>query len=313
MLQTVNHSNNNPLIIALVKKSKRTFSNNKTLLQQQAQYFSPAYRDFVLKLISSSSIKIGKYNGYPSAETEKSSGKGLTKRAVTKLTINASNPNSLAHELGHALDAWFGNDLQFSEIVVVRDGKTLTDIFQEEFSENHRAIFNELINEYEEVVDSELFEGAFEIFLDELPRYRDLLTMPVYKTGNKFNRALIHNRLYDTGFVEIYYEMYTRRLSASLNEKYSPILDALSSKYNLENTFLSHHSVDYYANRPDGPVSEFFANLFAAKVAGKHQLFDNLIKYLPKSFDAFERLFVIIYDHIQKNKKFQDVKLKEGI
>ena len=35
------------------------------------------------------------------------------------------------------------------------------------------------------------------------------------------------------------------------------------------------------------------------------------MKYLPKSFAAFEKLFNIFYEHIQNNKKFTDVNVKE--
>ena len=56
-------------------------------------------------------------------------------------------------------------------------------------------------------------------------------------------------------------------------------------------------------------AEEFFANVFEAKVTSKHQQFDSLMKFLPKTFNAFEELFAIVYDHIQNNKRFTDVKI----
>ena len=123
---------------------------------------------------------------------------------------------------------------------------------------------------------------------------------------------MLQKELYESGFVETYYLLFERKCYSILNTKYSPILDALSSKYDFKHLCLTHHETIYYKSSKLRPVYEFFANVFAAKVTSKHTHFDNLIKHLPKSFNAFEKLFVIFYDHIQNNKRFTDVKLKKG-
>ena len=69
----------------------------------------------------------------------------------------------------------------------------------------------------------------------------------------------------------------------------------------------------WYKYSKNNAVYEFFANLFEAKVTSKHVQFDNLIKFLPKSFEAFEELFFIFYNHIQQNKRFTDVKTRKAI
>ena len=59
MLTTTPTSNNVQMIIsALAKKSKRTLSYREKSLKKQAEYFSPAYRDFIHKVISNNSLKI---------------------------------------------------------------------------------------------------------------------------------------------------------------------------------------------------------------------------------------------------------------
>ena len=54
-----NSSNSVKLItVALYKKSKRTFSHCQRDLIAQAKYFSPIYRDFIVKIIQNNSLKI---------------------------------------------------------------------------------------------------------------------------------------------------------------------------------------------------------------------------------------------------------------
>ena len=52
------------IISALAKKSKRTLSYGEKSLKKQAEYFSPAYRDFIHKVISNNSLKKKKQNLY---------------------------------------------------------------------------------------------------------------------------------------------------------------------------------------------------------------------------------------------------------
>lgn len=166
------------------------------------------------------------------------------------------------------------------------------------------------MSEYKNIINSNINDKAYDIIISNIDKYRLLTDIPVNNKTRKV-RKLIQKELYDSGFVETYYQLVTKNCYSILNSKYSPILDALSSSYDMSGLFLHYHENAYYQVNSKRPVQEFFANLFAAKVTSKHVYIDNLIKLLPKSFDAFEKLFVIFYDRIQNNKRFTDVKLKK--
>ena len=105
--------------------------------------------------------------------------------------------------------------------------------------------------------------------------------------------------------------MFERKCYQILNDKYSPILDALSSKYDFDGLNLSYHDKEYYEASRLRPTYEFFANAFGAKVSGKYQHIEHLNKLLPKSFEAFEELFDIAYQHIINNKRFTDIAIRQ--
>ena len=162
------------------------------------------------------------------------------------------------------------------------------------------------MNEYKQIINSNINKDAYDILINNIDLYRRLLKLPVTEE-NKKERKRIQKILYRNGFVEVYYQTLTKKCYSILNNKYSPILDSLSSQYDFDALFLDHHESSYYKSSKYKAVYEFFANVFAAKVTSQHTHFDNLIKHLPQSFSAFEKLFVIFYDHIQQNKRFNDV------
>ena len=304
------------IIIALNKKSKRDFPLNSVKLRQQVIHFSPAYRDFILKIIKNGSLKIRRSYALNFTEVGRSGEKNkLSKRAKNTVYASIINYDNLPHELGHAVDFWFGLSSPLSSTIRVNDKETLFDIFTKEFEEKKDELFSLIIHEYEDLVDSKIGKGTFALIKEGLPFYDELKSIKVDKKNKaitkKRNKLQMH--LYNTGFVEAYYNLYMSGCYMEINGKYSPILDALSSSFDLSHLFLAHHSLEYYSDFDSLAVEEFFANLFEAKIASKHKYFDNLIKYLPKSFSAFEQLFVIFYDRIQNNKRFNDVIRKETI
>ena len=303
------------IIVALYNKSKRDFKYYNSRLVKQALSFTPAYRDFVLKIIKNGSLKIKhKYKeGSIMSNDEREIPNKLNKRAKSIVYTDINDVDTLPHELGHAVDFWFGHNKALSSNVIIKDNKTLYEIFMEEFESNHEEIYRMVMEEYKDIINSNINDNAFDILSKGYHRYRILLASVMGKPGSQAekNRKAIQKELYESGFVETYYLFVSKKCYSILNAKYSPVLDALSSRYDFSGMWLDHHDRLYYRLDRYRAVQEFFANLFAAKITSKHQHFDNLIKLLPNSFDAFERLFVMFYDHIQNNKRFTDVILKE--
>ena len=304
------------IINVLHKKNKRSFKYQYNALKKQAYYFSPAYRDFVSKVINNNSLKIKNayQNGCVFSLEEENQKESLNKRHKNILLTDINNVDCLPHELGHAVDFWFGKNKALSTIVLIEDNKTLYDIFTEEFESKYKELYEIVMNEYKNIINSNINEKAYDILISNMPKYKELRSIEYNPKDieSSVKRQILQQELYKSGFVETYYLLLNKKCYSILNTKYSPILDALSSKYDFEHLCLVHHENIYYKGSKFRPIHEFFANVFAAKVASKHTHFDNLIKFLPKSFNAFEKLFVIFYDHIQNNKRFTDVKLKKG-
>ena len=298
------------IVDALNKKNKRSFHHHQKALKKQALYFSPFYRDFIYKIINSGSLKIKHWAGKGYLEPIKRKGTNFKKRQENMLCTDIEVPDVLPHELGHAVDFWFGYSDALTRTVVLSNGKTLKEIFNEEFSGKQEEIYQEVMNEYKTIINENINDKAYDILMKYMPDYNDLC-------NNHFDmkkRREIHRKLYESGFVEAYYLLYTKQCAKILNHKYSPILDALSSRYNLDGLLLDGHKHAYYwFSDENRPVAELFANLFEAKVTNKHVQFDELKKFLPKSFEGFEELFFIFYDRFMHNKRFTNLKRKEAM
>lgn len=310
MTQTNENSEVKNIALALYNKSKRAFKYRGTDLKKQALKIAPPYRDFILKIINNKSLKITqKWNdGYIVPEQVHQALDKLNRKGKSSIFTDISDPNVLPHELGHAVDFWFGFNKSLSSNVIIKDNKTLFDIFNEEFEAKQEEIYSIVMEEFKNIINSNINSGAYDLLVKEMPKYQLLLNFD-YKNHKK-TRQILQQELYKSGFVETYYQMVTKRCYSILNNKYSPILDALSSKHDFSGLWLDHHDHFYYQVSKKRAVEEFFANMFEAKIMSKQLHFDNLIKYLPKSFNAFEQLFVIVYDHIQNNKRFTDLTLK---
>jgi hypothetical protein len=302
----VTHPNQDDINIfakSIEKKTKRLYRNNYKNIIKQAIHISPAYRDFVNKLLSNTALKIKPYSSAGRCHVkEHGESNNYSKRRKMEIYVNFRDPETFAHELGHATDFLFGDFCSFSSHVIVRDGKTLEQIFREEFEEKEEELYKEVMREYANNVDSNIYKGAYDLFAKYLPLY-----VKLDNTNKTLERKAIHKELYESGFVEVYYQIIKKKCFDIVEQKYSPIMDALSSKYDISYHYLRGHSIEYYNLNKELLVQEFFANLFKEKVTGNHTRFDNLIKLMPKSFNAFERLFVIIYDHIMNNKRFNDL------
>ena len=309
------NSDVNSIIYILNKKNKSGLKHYQKAVEKQARHFSPLYRDFIFKIMKNNSLKIK--NSYDSfcRSTLCSSKEKLSKREINKIYTDISDVDALPHELGHAVDFWFGHYQALTTNVVLSNDKTLKEVFTEEFETKQEEIYKAVMDEYKTIINSNINDKAYDLLINNMSLYNELKNIKCDEKDKEVTkqRRRIQKRLYDIGFVETYYHLYDRKCFAILNLKYSPILDALSSKYDFDGLFLDHHMFSYYKYSKNNAVYEFFANLFEAKVTSKHVQFDNLIKFLPKSFEAFEELFFIFYNHIQQNKRFTDVKTRKVI
>ena len=285
------------------KKGKLWYRWHYSSLRKMANQVSPAYRDFVNKVLSNSKLKI-RYSGHAYCLPSFSCSSNLSRRMNTTIRIDYGDCRAFLHELGHSIDFLFGMPRALSCNVIVQDGKTLREIFDEEFKEHHEELRELIMNEYRSNIDSNIHVGAYDIFINNMPKY-----LALRECKDKKQRKKLQDELYKCGFVEVYYQIVTKSCFSILNNKYIAILDALSAIYPPAGLFLIGHDKEYYEFDANRPAYEFFANVCADKLLGNQYRYDQLIKLMPKSFNAFERLFVLIYDHIQSNKRFIDLPL----
>ena len=308
MKQTINQNATNDIqtfINTFKKKGKLLYKWHAKGIKKIAWTISPSYRDFVNKLLSNSKLKIERRIG-GCCKSECGQLGSLAKRVENKIEIDYDDGETFCHELGHSVDLMFGHACSLSYSVLVSGDKTLFDVFNEEFESHKEELHELLMNEYRFNIDSNIYEGAYDVFVNNMPKYLELS-----KTTDKKKRKTLQNELYKCGFVEVYYQIKTKKCFKVLEQKYIPIMDALSSKYDITGMYLTGHGLDYYSISNRLPSQEFFANVFADKIMGNHTRYDNLIKLMPRSFDAFERLFFLVYDRIQNNRRFTDLKLRE--
>lgn len=310
-------NNTQNIVNALTKKSKRSFSKNVGSLCRLAANITPSYRSFIYKIITTSSLKIltGKSSCFTN-DGEEVSQSGLNKRQKNLIKLNPINiADDLPHELGHAVDTLFGESHLLTDNVILSSGKTFRETFDGELEAVHQKVFEEMMDEYKSILSSKIGKDAFDIIIGNIEdlRWLDSLTYQPGDNSARPMRRLLQDRLYKSGFVETYYELRTNNYFHDLNRKYASVLDALSSKHDLTFLCLAHHQFAYYEYGPETiAAEEFFANLFSAKVTLNQAELDGSAKYFAKSFEAFEELFSIIFNHIEKNKRFTDVKLNKG-
>jgi hypothetical protein len=293
--------------LALFNKSRLSFRYYKPELVAQASFFSPAYQEFIYKVIKNSSLKI-KHQSKKGYITPDNSFSGTTfgKRSHNQIVTDIREVDYLPHELGHAADFWFNYPKTLSADVILSNGYTLQETFDKEFKSKQKEIYEEIMNEYKSIINSNINEKAFDTLMDNQDLYKELMGCK-----DKKRRKEIHKILYENGFVEAYYVFHQKKCYSILNKKYSPVLDALSSLYELNWLFIECHTPAYYQIHKNRPTEEFFANMFGIKVTNQSIQYEYLEKYLPESCKAFEELFQIFYDKIQNNKNLNNLKIKE--
>lgn len=300
---------------AIEKKSIRSFSWRQKDIHRQASYFSPIYRDFIYKVIQNRSLKIiSTYRTSCLEPGEEPPEENSHKRRKNKIYTELQDVSALPHELGHAIDFWFGASHTLTSTVLLSNEKTLEDIFTEEFESKYQEVYRLIMGEYKRAINSTVGEGAYETLMSNMGLYQELGSLEVDLKNKETTkkRRRIQKELYERGFVEAYYRLYTSDCCSTINDQYGCILDALSSKYDFYGLLLFHHSFDYYQKDKSKVFQEFFANLFGAEVTSRRAEIETVSKLLPKSFRAFQELFFIFYDHLQQNKRFIDVKMRKA-
>ena len=304
-------------VIALCGKDKRGLRRSEDIYVKLAKTMKKEYLPFLSKFIESAPIvpKNVFYDGYVHMDVTieaAHSGAELVRKGTT---LTAFDATTFAHEIGHAVDGYFGWNNTFSHEVLLHDSRTLCETLVEELDQSGEAIYQRIISEYKEAIASALGQEAVDILWEHKGLYGELRSIPVnledrYTTAE---RQSIQDQLYECGFVETLYQVYQGGYFAEINRKYSPILDALSSRHDFSGQLLSHHKYDYYQEDPENVGMEFFANLFAMKVQDDGTIESMLKVYLPASLAAFEELFSLIMDHILGDKPFDDVRLRARI
>lgn len=268
---------------------------------------SPVYRDFVVKLLSYSQLKLSLDTHAYLTHGKSNENKGkLTKKVDNKLSVNPSRIKDVYHELGHVVDYMFGYDNQLSKTVLIKDNKSLGDIFKEEFEEKKDFLLKLVMDEYRSIITSTISKEYADAFFLNIGEYQNLLRID----DNDIRKAQ-HASLYENGFVEAFYQIVTKKCPDILNRKYEAILDALSSYKDFLGYGLTHHERIYFTFDSNIVVAEFFANLFDMKITDNKVREEQLRLLMPKSLEAFELLFAHIYNHVTSNKKFTDMQLKE--
>ena len=307
------------IVETLAKKSTSTFANKQEYLIKQASHFAPKYRDFIIKVLSNESLKISHEinEAYITPMEIGLESFNFARKHKNSITTDIYDPTNLPHELGHAVDFWFGIHQSLTNHVILSSEKTLREIFDQELESKREEILQTVMKEYKIVIDTNVPDLVSDIIMDNISLYlelRNLKENPRDKEVTK-KRKIIQNQLYRSGFVDAYYRLHhmNKRFFSDFMERYYSVLDALSSKYDLKVFFLQYHTLSYYESSRTRPVQEFFANVFNAKVTAKDIEYEGLIKFFPQSLAAFEELFAIFYDHIQHNKPFTSVRTRKDI
>ena len=285
------------LAVALWGKDRRGLRHIKKALPIQAEAFSPFYRDFIETIIRSSALRIkqGK-EGY--IKSESNPGINANKRASNLIVADVTDIDTLPHELGHALDFWYGLGRALTSTVILEDGKTFHDILTGELSRTKKRLERELKDLYRTTVDKALGEKASETILGQIDLYRKLGF-----TFDESSRQAIHRQLWETGFAELFYSLFTKQVTKEIGWVYSPLWDLLSAVIRLDNLGLPHHDYDYYLLSRTLVSEECFANLFHAEVCSIYEQMDHFKSYFPQTYAAFQKLFSFGYEGIMHHQR----------
>ncbi len=295
------------LVDAIVAKNYRYLKDRSPCVEELVNGISPFYRELIFRIISCNSVKLRFDAPGDSSCTSRSTHreKFFVKRADIEV-LSSFDPDTFCHELGHAVDAFYGSDQSLTCVMEIEPGRTLFDIFAEEFHSHQKEIYNYVIDYYWKLSERRIGKPATDIIRRYYPFYELLFLKKnegVSQEEFAAARRRVHKTLDRVGFVNAYCRFYEAGVIGSTNAFFGPIIDALSSLYDISALRLAGHYGDYYSCAPL-TVKEFFANLFATELLSDRKVEEYLLRFFPHSVDGFQKLFDQVYNHFVNGEKY---------
>ena len=294
---------------AIVNKDLRHLRRFRDQVGTCVDGISPIYREFVYRIISCNSIKLDMGPGGSGlCETEYN---GLTKlfskRASIKIHSDFSS-STFCHELGHAVDDFYGCDQALSIELEIEPGKTLFDIYTEEFLDHHIGIYDCVIDYYWDLSEKRIGKERTDLIRRHLPLYELLFKNKKEDISDEAflaARKRIHKNLDRLGFVDAYCRFYEAGIHESTQQFFGPINDSLSSLYDIGILRLRGHHRNYYSGSfPVLTVSEVFANLFRTELLIQRNVENVLLRFFPRTIAGFQKIFEMAYKHFMEGVKY---------
>ena len=297
------------LVDAIIAKNYRYLQRCSSSVEELVNGISPFYRELIFRIISCNSIKLRLHYAETDSHCESKGTyreKLYSKRADI-LVFSSFSPETFCHEIGHAVDSFYGNEQRLAETMEIEPGRTFFKIYTEEFLDHKNEIYDYVIGWYWNLSERRIGKRPTDIIRRYLPLYQ-LLFQPKNKGVSREEfasaRRSVHKTLDRVDFVDAYCRLYEARVSESTEAYFGPIIDSLTSLYDgIGELRLRGHYQDYYQYAPQ-TVSEFFANLFSAELLSDREVEGYLLRFFPRSMDAFQKLFDQVYHHFVNGKKY---------
>lgn len=297
------------LVDAIVAKNYRYLKDRSHWVEELVNGISPFYRELIFRIISCNSIKLRLHYAEIDSRCESEGTyreKLYSKRA--DIEVHSSfDPDTFCHELGHAVDSFYGSEQRLTETMEIEPGRTFFKFYTEEFLDHKKEIYDYVIGWYWNLSEQRIGKRPTDIIRRYLPLYQ-LLFRPKNKGVSQEEfasaRRSVHKALDRVDFVDAYCRLYEARVSESTQAYFGPITDSLTSLYDgIGELGLRGHYQDYYQYAPR-TVSEFFANLFATELLSDRKVEEYLLRFFPRSMEAFQKLFGQVYNHFVSGEKF---------
>ena len=231
-------------------------------------------------------------------------------------TIDDIDGSTLFHELGHAgAQCLFGDRTQSYDLLSmpIFGEDTLTDVLKKEISENEVAIKEKILEAHRAAVVGELSETEYSSIAENsafLTKYYKLsrslggfcgIIIPSFKSNRqktpdfkqKYEKYQEMSKLIvEKSMIATREKMIHNKAHKQFREDNETVLDVLSSVCDMEHPYnLQIHTSNYYKRDEAYQVDELWANLFSLKITGREKLLANVQKFLPQTYQAFERVF----------------------
>ena len=294
------------LVDAIVNKNRRDLRRYRDDVVALVDHISPLYRELLYRIISCNSVKFRFAWGTGSCTGDFSDAQKLFYKRVETEVHSSLNPDSFCHEFGHAVDDFYGLDQALSSTLEIEPGQTLYDIYTDEFLAHKNEIYDYVIRYYWELSEQRIGKQRTDILRRYYPLYEFLFCGRSDTTDKKpflAARKKIHKTLDRVGFVDTYCRFYEAKVIESVEYYFSPIIDSLSSLFDIRTLRLSGHYGEYY-QYGSRSVAELFANLFSVELISDRQTEAYLLRFFPHTVSAFQKLFELVYRYFVNGEKY---------